>query len=88
MKRHIVRALIVGLIFVITYYVIQVIRGMYLSYNYVPDIIKSYDSVDHLQHKVSFGISVDPARIFLEILGLMLLGMIMYFVMRKVRSKK
>lgn len=76
------------MIFVITYYVIQVLRGLYVSYNYVPDIIKSYDSVDYLQHKVSFGISVDPPRIFLEFLGLLLLGMIVYFLVRKVRSNK
>jgi quinol-cytochrome oxidoreductase complex cytochrome b subunit len=88
MKRHIARALIVGLIFIITYYVFQVLRGMYLTYNYVPDIIKSYDSVDHLQHRVSFGISGDPTRILFEVLGLLLLGMIMYFGVRMIRGKK
>lgn len=88
MKRPIIRALIVGLIFVISYYVFQILRGMYLTFNYVPDIIESYDSVDYLQHKVSFGISVDPTRILIEVLGLLLLGMSTYFVVRKVRSKK
>ncbi len=88
MKRPIVRSLIVGVIFVITYYAFQVLRGMHPTFNYVPDMTKSYDSVDHLQHKVSFGISVDPTRLFLEVLGMLLLGMIVYFVGRRVRGKK
>lgn len=37
-------------------------------YNYVPKIVESYDSVNYLQHKVSFGVSVDPMRVLIEIL--------------------
>lgn len=88
MKRHITRALIVGVIFIITYYVFRVLRSMYLTYNYVPDIIKSYDSAEHLQHKVSFGISGDLSRILFEVLGLLSLGMIMYFGIRMIRGRR
>lgn len=87
MKRPIFRALTVGIIFIFTYYVIQVLRGMYLTYNYVPDITESYNSVDYLQHKVSFGISLDPLRILIEVLGLLLLGIALYFGVRRARKK-
>jgi len=88
MRRHAIRALMAGLIFIIGYYSFQLIRELYLSYNYVPEIIKSYDSVDDLQHKVIFGVIVNPMRTGLEVLGLITLGIITYFVARKVRRKR
>ncbi|MEK4248208.1 hypothetical protein [Paenibacillus sp. FSL W7-1287] len=88
MKRPLFRALTVGIIFVITYYAIQVFRGIYLTYKYVPDIIESYDSVNYLQHKVSFGVSVDSMRVLIEILGLLLLGASIYFGVRRIRRNK
>ncbi len=42
MKKPFFRALIVGLLFVCVYYVIQIIQGMYLTMNYVPDNIDKY----------------------------------------------
>lgn len=42
MKRPLFRALILGLIFVFVYYAIQIIQGIYLTMNYVPDIVDKY----------------------------------------------
>lgn len=87
MKRSIVRAFLVGVAFVFVYYIILALRGMYLTNNYVPDIINSYDSVDYLQQKVAFGIAIEPVRIVLEVSGLLLFGMAIYFVVRKLRRR-
>ncbi len=87
MKRSVVRAFLVGVACVFVYYIILALRGMYLTNNYVPDIINSYDSVDYLQQKVAFGIAIEPVRIVLEVSGLLLLGMAIYFVVRKLRRK-
>ncbi len=86
MKRPIIRALAVGLLFVILYYGFRILLGMYLTMNYVPDISESYGSVDVLQHTIAFGVALHPARILLEVPGLVLLGAVVYFAVRKVRS--
>lgn len=86
MKRPFIRAFIVGLSFIIIFYAFQVIRGIYLTLNYVPDIVGSYESVDYLQHKVSFGVVFHPIWSILEILGLFMLGLTTYFVVRKMRK--
>ncbi len=87
MKRSVVRAFLVGVAFVIVYYIVMALRGMYLTNSYTPAILSSYDSVDYLQQKVAFGIAIDPVRIVLEVSGLLLLGMAIYFVAAKLRRK-
>lgn len=79
MKKPLFRALTVGLIFVFVYYAIQIIQGMYLTMNYVPDIVDKYKSVDYLQHKVTFGHVYSPMWRIIEVSGLMLLGIVVYY---------
>jgi menaquinol-cytochrome c reductase cytochrome b subunit len=89
MKKPLFRALGVGLIFVFVFYAIQIIRGMYLAMNYAPDIINTYESVDYLQHKVTFGYVVSsPIWRSIEVIGLMFLGVIVFYTGKMLRSKK
>ncbi len=88
MKKLFFRALIVGLIFVFVYYAFQIIQGMYLTMNYVPDIVEKYESVDYLQYKVTFGHVSNPLWRTIEVSGLMLLGIVVYYTGRILRRKK
>ena len=80
------RALIVGLLFLCVYYVIQIIQGIYLTMNYVPDNIDKYRSVDYLQRKITFGNGDIPMWRVIEVSGLMLLGMVVYYIGRILRK--
>jgi quinol-cytochrome oxidoreductase complex cytochrome b subunit len=88
MKKPFFRALVVGLIFVFVFYAFQIIQGMYLTMNYVPNIVETYESVDYLQHKVTFGYISSPMWRTIEILGLMLLGIIVFYTGKVLRRKK
>ncbi|XID90423.1 hypothetical protein ACF3MZ_17960 [Paenibacillaceae bacterium WGS1546] len=88
MKKPFFRSLIVGLIFVVVYYAFPIIQGMYLTSNYVPEIIEKYESVDYLQHEVTFGQGLSPVWRAIEIIGVMLLGMVVYYIGRALRRRK
>lgn len=88
MKNHVFRALIIGLLFVFVFYAFQILQGMYLTMKYVPDIVESYESVDYLQHKVTFGVKSNPMWRTVEIPVLMLLGIVVYYTGWKMRRKK
>ncbi|WP_054024999.1 hypothetical protein [Bacillus sp. FJAT-28004] len=88
MKKPFIRALVLGLIFVFVFYAFQMLQGLYLTLNYVPDIVETYESDDYLQQKVAFGYVLSPVWRTLEILGLMLLGIIVYYAGRILRKKK
>lgn len=90
MKKPFIRALGVGLLFVVVYYAFQLVQGMYNTVNYVPDIIKSYETVDYLQKEVAIGSSTGPVSVSvaMEVLGVMLLGVLVYYVCRMLRRKK
>lgn len=88
MRKPIFKALIVGLIFIFVYYAFQTIRGIYLTINYEPEIAETYKSVDYLQHKVAFGYILNPAWVAFEVLVLMLLGIIAYYMARVMKRKK
>ncbi|MBP1996861.1 hypothetical protein [Paenibacillus eucommiae] len=86
-KKGIFQALLTGFICVFAFYAFQVLQGMYLTMKYVPDIAKAYESVDYLQNKVSFGVRYNPVWDVIEFLGLMLLGMLVYYMGRVLRRK-
>jgi Cytochrome b subunit of the bc complex len=88
MKKPIIRALIVGVLFVFVYYAYQILHGVYQTMNYVPDIVEAYESVDHLQIKVAFGYQLNPLRTMIEIVAILLLGMGVYYSGRMLRRKK
>jgi quinol-cytochrome oxidoreductase complex cytochrome b subunit len=88
MKKTFFRALILGLIFVFVYYLIQIIQGMYLTMNYAPNIAEKYESVDVLQHIVTFGHVSSPMWRTIEVSGLMLLGIVVYYTGKLLRRKR
>ena len=83
-----IKALIVGLLFVVLYYAAQMVRGMYLTTTYVPDIIETYQTVDHLEHKVTFGLAAGPLWGAIEGLALMLLGVLVYYTGRRLKRNR
>ena len=87
MRRPIIKALLVGIIFVVIYYVIKSIRGVYLTTNYVPDIVDTYESVNYMQHIVTFGYLPNPMWIAIEFLIVMLLGILVYYIGKALKMR-
>ncbi|NQX48035.1 hypothetical protein HQN87_22165 [Paenibacillus tritici] len=85
MKKPLFRALITGLLFVGVYYGVQAIYGMYLTMSLAPDLADQYTSANDLQYKVTFGVADHPVWRIVEVFGLMLLGMIVYYTGRVLR---
>jgi menaquinol-cytochrome c reductase cytochrome b subunit len=58
--------------------------------NYVPDIVEKYESVDYLQHEITFGHISNPNPMWrtIEVSGLMLLGIVVYYTGKRLRRKK
>lgn len=79
MRKPIVRAVAVGLLFVFGYFALQIIWGMYLTLHYVPDMIESSEPVHVLQQDVAFGFVFNPLGAIVEVLGLLTFGMILYY---------
>jgi quinol-cytochrome oxidoreductase complex cytochrome b subunit len=88
MKHPVVRALVVGVLFVLVYQAIQVISGMYLTMKHVPSIVTSYESAKHLPSQVSFGGKSNPLWSVMELGGPMLVGMGVYGIIRSWRRKR
>lgn len=77
--RILVESLIFSSVIILGYVVWIVIHGYFLTKNYVPDILNSYDSVNELEHKVTFG--GNPVALgWLFIVGFVLLSVIYYVV--------
>lgn len=87
MKNTFFRALLTGLLFVFFYYLTKMVQGMYLTKNYVSDVTDRTQPVDNLQHAVAFGKASDPMWQMIEVTGLMLLGMAVYYAWRLLRRK-
>ncbi|SFS76011.1 hypothetical protein [Paenibacillus sp. BC26] len=88
MKKSFFQALIVGLIFVFVYFAFQIIQGIYLTMNNIPDIVEKYKSVDSMQHRVTFGHIGNPFWRTLEVSGMLLLGIGVYYTVKRLRTKK
>lgn len=88
MKKHFFRAVALGLTFVIVFYAFQILQGMYHTAKFVPEIVESYESVDYLQHKVSFGDQSSSIWRTVKMPGLLLLGIAVYYTVRILRRKK
>jgi len=88
MKGHVLRAMVVGVIFVIIYFAIQIMLGIYRTINYVPDIVESYQATNYVQHNVTFGAQISSIWNVIEIPALMLLGIVVYYTLRGWKDKK
>lgn len=82
-KRVLIESLMFPIVIIIAVVGFQVVQGLWLTRNYVPDIINDYASVEHLQQQVAFGIIIRRTWLstFLEISGFVILAMI-YYVLR------
>ncbi|OXS59814.1 hypothetical protein B1A99_09740 [Cohnella sp. CIP 111063] len=54
--RYVIEALLFSLVVIGGWVAWAVVSGMMLTRSYVPDIVESYSSVEHLQSEVSFGV--------------------------------
>ncbi|MFC0214138.1 hypothetical protein ACFFK0_17050 [Paenibacillus chartarius] len=87
LKAFTVGLAFVGVYYVTVYFVVPLLVSMYVTATYKPDIYESYPSVDILDHQVSFGVIVKPAGLVFETLGLLLLGVIVYYFSIKLKGK-
>lgn len=55
-KRLLVESVLVSLFTFLISLGWKILQGYLLTINYVPDILSSYETVDNLQSKVSFGV--------------------------------
>ncbi|WP_157756158.1 hypothetical protein [Paenibacillus crassostreae] len=58
-KRLLIESIMISILIVLAFLGWGIVRGMYLTKNYVPDIVGSYEAIDYLQHEISFGIVKD-----------------------------
>ncbi|WP_338555745.1 hypothetical protein [Paenibacillus sp. KS-LC4] len=88
MKNTVFRALLTGVVFVIVFYGVQLIGGIYMTEQYVPDIMAQYESVDYLQKNVAVGwVDNTPSWAWLQVLLVMLVGAAAYYVVRLLKRK-
>jgi len=55
-RRVFIESIVVSLLIILAILGWEIIRGYYTTQKYVPEIVNRYESIDYLQHKVSFGI--------------------------------
>lgn len=88
MNKTFIRALVLGLLFVVIYYLIQIIKGMYFTMNYIPNMQGKYESIDLLSSTSNFGDAHSPLWRTIEVVGMMLLGIVVYYTGKLLRRKK
>ena len=88
MKKPFVRALMTGLLIVVLYYGFRTVQGMILTAGYDPNIEGQYGSASTLPQKIAFGASDDPLWRVIEVSGMLLLGIVVYYSLRMIRRKK
>ncbi|AOZ90770.1 hypothetical protein [Paenibacillus crassostreae] len=54
-KRLLIESIIVSILIVLVFLGWEIVRGMFLTKNYIPEIVDSYKETDYLQNEVSFG---------------------------------
>ncbi|WP_166242979.1 hypothetical protein [Paenibacillus turpanensis] len=76
---HWMKAIMFSLLLMVVYTAIQVGAGMFQTITYQPDIAAAYESVDYMQHKVSFGVIYKPEGPWM-FLSRLAGGMVLYWV--------
>ncbi|WP_440117843.1 hypothetical protein [Paenibacillus sp. QZ-Y1] len=79
-KRLAMESLLVTLLFILGFVAWNVIQGMFMTMNYVPDLMNSGSSVTPLQSKVAFGAIVrwEMTSILMAVVGFLLLAAAYY----------
>ena len=85
-KRYVIEALSFGLIVYALYIGTSIVSGWMLTRSYVPDITERYESVEELEHKVSFGVIFEPN--WLTLVGSFVLLAVLYYVVRAWAAKR
>jgi menaquinol-cytochrome c reductase cytochrome b subunit len=88
MRKSIVQSLLAGVIIAVVYYTVQVAWGMYLTKEYVPDLVNAYESVDYLQRQTAIGTISSPVWSVLEAAGLILLGAAVFYIGKTLWRKR
>ncbi|UKS29228.1 hypothetical protein LOZ80_09935 [Paenibacillus sp. HWE-109] len=88
MNKSIFRALGVGTLFIFAYYAYQISWGMIITFRYAPDFANTTGSVGNGQSKVAFGQAASNWQISLELIGMMALGMSIYYLVRYFKKGK
>ncbi len=84
--RYVIEGLLFGLIVYAGYFGWAILSGLMLTRSYVPDITERYESVEELEHKVSFGVIIEPNWLMLA--GSFVLLAVLYYVVRTWAAKR
>jgi hypothetical protein len=85
--RTFIKAMSIGLLFLVLFYGYQVISGLYLTMNHVPDVVKGYESANLLQREIAFGV-VSHSGWPIQEAGIGLLGIICYYAAKFLKSRR
>ncbi|MGO4730457.1 hypothetical protein [Paenibacillus sp. 2KB_22] len=79
-KRLVMESVLVTLLFIIGFAAWNVVQGMIMTMNYVPDLTNTASSVNPLQSKVAFGTMVrwDSTSMIMAVAGFILLAAAYY----------
>ncbi|MDQ0170675.1 hypothetical protein [Paenibacillus tundrae] len=89
-KPLVLESIIVSLLLTVGIICWQVIQGMILTYQYKPDIVASYTSMEKLQSKVVFGTVFRADLTFMLLIGagLFLFTCLYYRVRSRMKQRK
>lgn len=83
--RYLIEAILIGaIISVILTSIIMMLMGMFLTANYVPEVIQAYGTADVLHNEVSFGKGTPGMEYIIGAVLFVLLGGLYY----KLRTRK
>ncbi|WP_281884912.1 hypothetical protein [Paenibacillus sp. YYML68] len=92
MKRTLKQAVIFSTVMVVLYYAAVIGWSYYTTRQYVPDIVNAYESVDHMQQKVAFGVVGRPldslVLVLLQLAGGMFVFIAGKLLVLKLRSRR
>lgn len=79
-KRLAMESLLVTLLFIIGFVAWNIVQGMVMTMNYVPDLMNTTSSGTPLQSKIAFGTIVqwDTTSIIMAVAGFVLLAAVYY----------
>lgn len=87
--RWVIESVCVSVLFILSIYLYFIIKGMYLTANYVPDIVTQYEGTETLSSSTDIG-RIKSFQWFEFVLVFVLSGLVYYFLrwaIFKFRSK-
>lgn len=82
--RLLIQAIIFSVLIHLIYLSGNLIYGWYLTYYYIPDVVKEYENVTYLQNEVVFGYVIRPFSYVVSFVLLTIIGVVVIVVWKKI----